>query len=211
MDPYQNPPYYYPPNYPSLSSNDYQTHQKLKEDIKTLNEQIEVLRNMIRPEPKEDQKSCYTIYGFLYYGYPMKDSIPCDNPYESRNALNNPTSYSPLEQHSYYQPQPLENTIEEPIEDNIELDEDDFDDIDYDSKIRETILEKDPEIARRVKFIEDQIRFGNPKMLALLDRQKQDGKKISWEDIERDTLELPIDDEEYIDPSDSLDLNNFHI
>ena len=45
-------------------------------------------------------------------------------------------------------------------------------------------------------------------MCILLDRQNQDGKPITWEDIEREVLELPVDipkEEEHMDPSDPSD------
>ncbi len=62
---------------------------------------------------------------------------------------------------------PLENTIEDPIEENIESDEEDLDDFyenfDPNAIIREVIRKHDPETNRRLTFIEDLIKSGNPK------------------------------------------------
>ena len=62
---YQHPPssYYPPPTSPSYSptTSNHPSQQEWRQNIYTIanesNEQIEALRRMLKPEPKEDQKS----------------------------------------------------------------------------------------------------------------------------------------------------------
>ena len=67
----------------------------------------EYFRRGIEMNHNEDQKGWHIIYGVKYYGHPMKDSIPCEDPY-LRNDFSNPPSCPPIEDH---QPKPM--TFEE--------------------------------------------------------------------------------------------------